>query len=132
MFLVIRARPYGFNFPPPPVPLLGLEDYLSPASERSWFKDIPIEYLTHPDVMLIRREWGLRPRFRGGSTPDYQRPQSYTVKEYADRFALYPQDYAGGYYDRTLNDQRRRRGWPVRTREGTILFPGDVGYESAW
>ena len=128
---MIRARPYGFNFPPPPVPLIWLEDYLSPASERSWFKDIPIEYLTHPDIMLIRREWGLRPRFRGGSTSEYRRPQSYTVKEYADRFALYPQDFVWGYSESTT-DQRRRRGWPVRTREGTILFPGDVGYDSAW
>lgn len=111
---------------------MGLENYLSPASERSWFKDIPIEYLTHPDIVKIRREWGLRPRFRGGSTAEYSRPQSYTVKEFADRFALYPQDFKWGYLDRTLNNQRRRRGLPVRTSEGIILFPGDVGYESAW
>jgi len=128
---VSKATPYGFNFPPPPFPFMSLENYLSPSWERSWFKDIPIEYLNHPDVVAIRREWGLRPRFRGGSTAEYSRPQSYTVKEYADRFALYPQDYKYSQLAIPPNDQRRLRGWPVRTREGTILLPGDVGYDSA-
>ncbi len=73
-----------------------LAKYLSPKTDYSVFKGIPIA-LRHSDevrnIMMTRK---FSVKYRGTSkvgawgTEIYKRPQSYCHKEYADTFAIYP------------------------------------------
>jgi len=64
-----------------------LEKYISPASEESSFKGIPMS-LYHEVTRLLPMK-NRRLRFRGTSKPGYSRPRDYIRKEFADTFAIY-------------------------------------------
>ena len=64
-----------------------LEKYISPSSETSAFKGIPINLYDGVTRMLpIKKR---RIKFRGKSKPWYKRPQSFCHKFAADTFAIY-------------------------------------------
>ena len=71
-----------------------LEKYAKPegSGEVNLYKGIPIEYRDHPDVKSALKDQNLRIKYRGPSTPDYQRPQSHTIKDWATSFTLYKRD----------------------------------------
>ena len=64
-----------------------LRKYISPNSEYSTFKGIPMSLFEKVLRLLPNKD--RRIRYRGSSTPSYKRPQSYMIKEFADTFAVY-------------------------------------------
>ena len=54
------------------------------------YKGIPIKFRDHEDVLDAIKDKKLRVRYRGPSSPDYQRPQSHMIRDHATSFALYP------------------------------------------
>jgi|TARA_B100001105_G_scaffold253302_1_gene246588 hypothetical protein len=64
-----------------------LGKYISPNSEYSTFKGIPMSLFEK--VMRLLPNKDRRIKFRGSSKPGYIRPQNYTIKEFADTFAVY-------------------------------------------
>ena len=64
-----------------------LEKYISPSSETSAFKGIPINLYDGVTRMLPMKK--RRIKFRGKSKPWYKRPQSFCHKFAADTFAIY-------------------------------------------
>ena len=66
-----------------------VSDYESPENERSYYKDIPIEYIDHPVIVQLMADYKLKAVYRGSSTSSFKRPQSYMPRAHAQRFALY-------------------------------------------
>ena len=64
-----------------------LESFRSPSSHASMFKGIPMVLYRKVTRLLPIKD--RRIRFRGKSKPGYTRPQSHTIKEFADTFAVY-------------------------------------------
>lgn len=64
-----------------------LGKYISPNSEYSTFKSIPMSLFEK--VMRLLPMKDRRIKFRGSSKPGYNRPQSHTIKGMADTFAVY-------------------------------------------
>ena len=64
-----------------------LESFRSPSSHESMFKGIPM--LLYRKVTRLLPCKDRRIKFRGKSKPGYTRPQSHTIKKYADTFAVY-------------------------------------------
>ena len=64
-----------------------LRKYISPNSESSTFKGIPMSLYGKVTRLLPNKD--RRIKFRGSSTPSYSRPQSHMIKEFADTFAVY-------------------------------------------
>ena len=64
-----------------------LESFRSPSSHESKFKGIPM--LLYRKVTRLLPCKDRRIKFRGKSKPGYTRPQSHTIKEFADTFAIY-------------------------------------------
>ena len=64
-----------------------LESFRSPNSDESMFKGIPM--LLYRKVTRLLPCKDRRIKFRGKSKPGYTRPQSHTIKKYADTFAVY-------------------------------------------
>ena len=64
-----------------------LEKYLSPEAENSTFKGIPMELFSK--VLKLIPSKKRRIKYRGSSKPGFIRPQSNTIKEHADSFAVY-------------------------------------------
>ena len=61
--------------------------YKSPTYETSTFKGIPMEHFRWVTRMLPVKN--RRIKYRGMSKPGYTRPQSHTIKKFADTFAVY-------------------------------------------
>ena len=70
--------------------MINLFDYKSPDSEASIFKGIPISERQNPVVRELMKSRLFSVRYRGTSKDNYDRPQDYCHKEYADTFAIYP------------------------------------------
>ncbi len=66
-----------------------LENYKSPNYEVSLYKGIPIGERHSTTIEALMSSGEYRIKYRGNSKPGYSRPQSYTLKEYADTFAIY-------------------------------------------
>ena len=64
-----------------------LESFRSPSSHESMFKGIPMVLYRKVTRLLPMKD--RRIKFRGKSKPSYIRPQSHTIKEFADTFAVY-------------------------------------------
>ena len=64
-----------------------LEGFRSPSSDESMFKGIPMVLYRKVTRLLPMKD--RRIKFRGKSKPGYTRPQSHTIKEFADTFAIY-------------------------------------------
>ena len=64
-----------------------LESFRSPSSHESMFKGIPMSLYGKVTRLLPCKD--RRIKFRGKSKPGYTRPQSHTIKEFADTFAVY-------------------------------------------
>ena len=64
-----------------------LESFRSPSSHESMFKGIPMSLYREVTRLLPCKD--RRIKFRGKSKPGYTRPQSHTIKEFADTFAVY-------------------------------------------
>ena len=64
-----------------------LESFRSPSSHESMFKGIPMVLYRKVTRLLPMKD--RRIKFRGKSKPGYIRPQSHTIKEFADTFAVY-------------------------------------------
>ena len=64
-----------------------LESFRSPSSHESMFKGIPMVLYRKVTRLLPCKD--RRIKFRGKSKPGYIRPQSHTIKEFADTFAIY-------------------------------------------
>jgi len=64
-----------------------LESFRSPSSHESMFKGIPMVLYRKVTRLLPCKD--RRIKFRGKSKPGYTRPQSHTIKEFADTFAIY-------------------------------------------
>ena len=64
-----------------------LESFRSPSSHESMFKGIPMVLYRKVTRLLPCKD--RRIKFRGKSKPGYTRPQSHTIKEFADTFAVY-------------------------------------------
>jgi len=64
-----------------------LESFRSPSSHESMFKGIPMSLYKRVTRMLPCKD--RRIKFRGKSKPGYIRPQSHTIKKFADTFAIY-------------------------------------------
>ena len=64
-----------------------LESFRSPSSHESMFKGIPMILYRKVTRLLPMKD--RRIKFRGKSKPGYTRPQSHTIKEFADTFAVY-------------------------------------------
>ena len=64
-----------------------LESFRSPGYETSEFKGIPMVLYRKVTRLLPCKD--RRIKFRGKSKPGYTRPQSHTIKKYADTFAVY-------------------------------------------
>ena len=64
-----------------------LESFRSPGYETSEFKGIPM--LLYRKVTRLLPCKDRRIKFRGKSKPGYIRPQSHTIKKFADTFAVY-------------------------------------------
>ena len=64
-----------------------LESFRSPSSHESMFKGIPMVLYRKVTRLLPMKD--RRIKFRGKSKPGYTRPQSHTIKEFADTFAIY-------------------------------------------
>ena len=64
-----------------------LESFRSPSSHESMFKGIPMVLYRKVTRLLPMKD--RRIKFRGKSKPGYIRPQSHTIKEFADTFAIY-------------------------------------------
>tara|TARA_B100000953_G_scaffold234780_1_gene196195 strand:+ start:143 stop:427 length:285 start_codon:yes stop_codon:yes gene_type:complete len=64
-----------------------LGKYISPNSENSTFKGIPMSLYGKVTSLLPMKD--RRIKFRGPSTATYTRPQSHMIKEFADTFAVY-------------------------------------------
>ena len=64
-----------------------LESFRSPSSHESMFKGIPMSLYREVTRLLPMKD--RRIKFRGKSKPGYTRPQSHTIKEFADTFAVY-------------------------------------------
>ena len=64
-----------------------LEGFRSPSSDESMFKGIPMVLYREVTRLLPMKD--RRIKFRGKSKPGYTRPQSHTIKEFADTFAIY-------------------------------------------
>ena len=64
-----------------------LESFRSPSSHESMFKGIPMVLYREVTRLLPMKD--RRIKFRGKSKPGYTRPQSHTIKEFADTFAIY-------------------------------------------
>jgi len=77
----------------PPKTVKFLNNFKSPATERSAFKGIPLELQTK--VLNLLPSKNRRLKYRGKSKKGFVRPQSYTLKGYADTFAI--------YYDNDVN-----------------------------
>ena len=69
---------------------MNLTKYQSPITESSCFKGIPIEFRYHPTIRNIMKSRLFSVKYRGSSKLGYKRPQNYTVRDYADTFAIYP------------------------------------------
>jgi len=67
--------------------------YDSPDYENSIYKGIPIQHRHNPVVEKFLKGGKYRIKYRGTSKPGYRRPQSNTIKEYADTFAIYPRGW---------------------------------------
>ena len=66
-----------------------LNQYKAPGYEYAFAKDIPNSWYNHMMAKRLSKVVRLRKKYRGASTKDYGRPNSYCHKEQADRFALY-------------------------------------------
>ena len=64
-----------------------LESFRSPSSHESMFKGIPMVLYRKVTRLLPLKD--RRIKFRGKSKPGYTRPQSHTIKKFADTFAIY-------------------------------------------
>ena len=64
-----------------------LESFRSPSSHESMFKGIPMVLYRKVTRLLPMKD--RRIKFRGKSKPGYIRPQSHTIKKFADTFAIY-------------------------------------------
>ena len=69
---------------------INLFDYESPKNEQSLYKSIPINYRWNPTIREIMMTGIFRIKYRGTCKYNYKRPQSHTIKEFADTFAIYP------------------------------------------
>lgn len=67
-----------------------LDQFLSPADERSIFKGIPMALRESHEVRNLLMTGRFRIRYRGPSNPGYRRPQSHMVRRDATSFAIYP------------------------------------------
>ena len=61
-------------------------NYISPANEASIAKGIPVSF-----IELFKKQWPgkYRYRYRGPSTPEYDRNSMYCLAKYATSFAIY-------------------------------------------
>ena len=66
-----------------------LNKYKAPGYEYAFAKDIPNTLDNHKMTNRIAKIVPLRRKYRGASTKNYRRPNSYCHKEQANRFALY-------------------------------------------
>jgi hypothetical protein len=64
-----------------------LSKFKSPAKETSAFKGIPMDL--QGEVLKLLPSKNRRLRYRGTSKPSFRRPQSDTIRKYADTFAIY-------------------------------------------
>jgi hypothetical protein len=67
-----------------------LAKYISPENESSTFKGIPISLRYSDEVrnLMMTRQFSVK--YRGKSTLNYVRNQSYCLKDHAETFAIYP------------------------------------------
>ena len=70
-----------------------LNKFKSPANETSAFKGIPMDL--QGEVLKLLPCKNRRLKYRGTSKPGFKRPQSNTIRAYADTFAI--------YYDNDVN-----------------------------
>lgn len=70
-----------------------LNKFKSPAKETSAFKGIPMDL--QGEVLKLLPSKNRRLKYRGTSKPGFKRPQSNTIRAYADTFAI--------YYDNDVN-----------------------------
>ena len=68
---------------------MNLLDYTSPNYEVSLYKGIPIGERHSTEIENLMSTGDYRIKYRGKSKLDWNRPRSYTVKRYADTFAIY-------------------------------------------
>ena len=66
-----------------------LNNHKAPACESAFAKDIPNTSYNHFMANKLSKIFPIRRKYRGKSTETYRRPQSYILREKADRFALY-------------------------------------------
>ncbi len=64
-----------------------LRKYISPMSDRSMFKGIPIELYDYVTRLLPVKN--RRIKFRGPSSATFKRPRANTIKSEATSFAVY-------------------------------------------
>lgn len=69
------------------------------TDENSLYKGIPVAYRYHPTVRELMKSRLFSVRYRGGSKPGYNRPQSYCHKDMAETFAIYPYSNYKEYTD---------------------------------
>jgi len=91
--------------------MLDLNNYKSPTNESSLFKGIPISERQNPIVRELMKTRLFSVKYRGVSKPNYSRPQSNTIKEFADTFAIYPYSGYPEYRD-LVNDYSEDYEWP--------------------
>jgi hypothetical protein len=83
-----------------------ITDYLSPTSEASVLKGIPIAYRDTPEISNLMQSGLYSIKYRGGSKTNYRRPQSHTLREHSDSFAVYPYSTHDAY--KTLRSEYGR------------------------
>ena len=64
-----------------------LNTFKSPDKENSHFKGIPLDL--QEKVLKLLPNKNRRIKYRGKSKQYWIRPQAYTIKDYADSFAIY-------------------------------------------
>ena len=79
-----------------------LNNYLSPKSEKSVFKNIPMSLRYSDEVrnLMMTREFSIK--YRGPSTLSYKRNPSYIHKDNAKTFAIYPYSSYDSNYKNTV------------------------------
>lgn len=69
------------------LPMINLNQYLSPLEDRSLYKGIPIQYLEEVRILMKSARINYRFRFRGPRPS--RKYQSYIPKTMATTFAVY-------------------------------------------
>ena len=91
---------------------MNITDYLSPTSEASVLKGIPIALRDHPLITNLMRSGLYSIKYRGGSKSNYRRPQSHTVRRHSDTFAVYPYSTHDAY--KTLKSEYGAAGLDLK------------------